>query len=108
MKIHFIYVTFGSLKEAKRLGSQLVKNKLAACTNIIPTIYSTYVWKNKTMTDKECSMIVKTSKSRVKAAIKFIVKKHSYECPAVSAFPIQSTHVDFQRWINEQTMTKLK
>ena len=108
MKIYFIYITFGSLKEAKRLGSQLVKNKLAACTNIIPTIYSTYVWKNKTMTDKECSMIVKTSKSRVKAAIKFIVKKHSYECPAVSAFPIQSTHADFQRWINEQTMTKLK
>ena len=108
MKIHFIYVTFGSLREAKRLGGQLVKNKLAACTNIIPTIYSTYVWKNKTMLDKECSMIVKTSKSRVKAAIKFIVKKHSYECPAVSAFPIQSTHTDFQRWINEQTMTKLK
>ena len=108
MKIHFIYVTFGSLKEAKNLGSQLVKNKLAACTNIIPTIYSTYVWKNKTMTDKECSMIVKTSKSRVKAAIKFIVKKHSYECPAVSAFPIESTHTNFQRWINEQTMTKVK
>ena len=108
MKIYFIYVTFGSLKEAKRLGGQLVKNKLAACTNIIPTIYSTYVWKNKTMTDKECSMIVKTSKSKVEAAIKFIVKKHSYECPAVSAFPIQSTHADFQRWINEQTMTKLK
>ena len=108
MKIYFIYVTFGSLREAKRLGGQLVKNKLAACTNIIPTIYSTYVWKNKTMTDKECSMIVKTSKSRVKAASKFIVKKHSYECPAVSAFPIQSTHADFQRWINEQTMTKLK
>jgi len=108
MKIYFIYITFGSLKEAKRLGGQLVKNKLAACTNIIPTIYSTYVWKNKTMMDKECSMIVKTSKSRVKAAIKFIVKKHSYECPAVSAFPIQSTHTDFQRWINEQTMTKLK
>ena len=108
MKIYFMYVTFGSLKEAKKLGAQLVRNKLAACTNIIPTIYSTYVWKNKTMTDKECSMIVKTSKSRVKAAIKFIVKKHSYECPAVSAFPIQSTHADFQRWINEQTMTKLK
>ena len=108
MEIYFIYVTFGSLKEAKRLGGQLVKNKLAACTNIIPTIYSTYIWKNKTMIDKECSMIVKTSKSKVKTAIKFIVKKHSYECPAVSAFPIKLAHVDFQRWINEQTMTKFK
>ena len=103
MKIYFIYVTFGSLKEARRLGAQLVKAKLAACTNIIPTIYSTYVWKNKTMTDKECSMIVKTSKTKVKAAIKFIVKQHSYECPAVSAFPIDFVHEDFQRWINEQT-----
>ena len=101
-------MTFGSLKEAKRLGTQLVEKKLAACTNIIPTIYSTYVWKNKTMIDKECAMIVKTSKSKVEAAIKFIVKKHSYECPAVSAFPIELAHVDFQRWINEQTMTKFK
>ena len=108
MEIYFIYVTFGSLKEAKRLGGQLVKNKLAACTNIIPTIYSTYIWKNRTMIDKECSMIVKTSKSKVKAAIKFIVKKHSYECPAVSAFPIELAHVDFQRWINEQTMINFK
>ena len=108
MKTYFIYVTFGSLTEAKNLGRQLVKNKLAACTNIIPTIYSIYVWKNKTNIDKECSMIVKTSKSNVKAAIKFIVKKHSYECPAVSAFPIESAHTDFQRWINEQTMTQLK
>ena len=105
MKIYFIYVTFGSLNEAKRLGGNLVKNKLAACTNIIPVIYSTYVWKNKIMMDKECAMIVKTSKSRVKAAIKFIVKRHSYECPAVSAFPIESAHVDFQKWINEKTKT---
>ena len=103
MKIYFMYVTFGSLKEAKKLGAQLVRNKLAACTNIIPTIYSTYVWKNKTMMDKECSMIVKTSKSKVKEAIKFIVKKHSYECPAVSSFPIDYVHADFKKWIDEQT-----
>ena len=102
MKIYFIYVTFGSLIEAKKMGKKLVKAKLAACTNIIPVIYSTYVWKNKTMIDKECSMIVKTSKSKVKAAIKFIVKKHSYECPAVSAIPVDFAHKDFQKWINEQ------
>ena len=103
MKIYFIYVTFGSLTKAKKLGNKLVKKKLAACTNIIPTIYSTYVWKNKTMIDKECSMIVKTSKSKIKDAIKYIIKKHSYDCPAVSAFPIESSHSDFKKWIYEQT-----
>ena len=50
------------------------------------------------------SNIIKyASKSKVKKAIKFIVNKHSYECPAVSAFPIESVHTDFQKWINEQT-----
>ncbi len=103
MKIYFIYVTFGTLKEAKSLSKELVKNKLAACTNIIPTIYSTYYWKNKAMSDKECSMIVKTSKQKVKAAIKFIAKKHSYDCPAISAFPIKFAHKEFNEWIKQET-----
>ena len=53
--------------------------------------------------DKESSMIIKTSKPKVKAAIKFILKKHSYDCPAVSAFPIDFSHMDFKKWIYEQT-----
>ena len=47
MKIYLIYSTYKNLKEAKNISGGLVKNKLAACTNIIPTIYSTYVWKKK-------------------------------------------------------------
>ncbi len=103
MRIYFIYVTFGSLKEARNLGRKLVKNKLAACTNIIPTIYSTFIWKNETKVEKECSMIIKTSKSKVKPAIKFILKTHSYSCPAISAFPIEHSHSEFKKWIKEQT-----
>ena len=103
MKIYFIYSTFKNLKEAKIIGGKLVKKKLAACSNIIPLIYSTYIWKKKVIVDKECSMIVKTSKSKVKQAIKFIVKNHSYDCPAVTAFPIKLVHKDFENWIIEET-----
>jgi periplasmic divalent cation tolerance protein len=85
------------------MGCLLFNNKLAACTNILPSIYSTYIWNNKVQNDKEYSMIVKTSKSKVKKAIQFIVKHHSYDCPAVSAFPIKFTHKDFQKWIITQT-----
>ena len=103
MKIYLIYSTYKNLKEAKNISGGLVKNKLAACTNIIPTIYSTYVWKKKTMVDKECSMIVKTTQSKVKKAIKFIVKRHSYDCPAVTAFPVKFAHKDFKYWIKKET-----
>ena len=47
MEIYFIYSTFKDLKEAKIIGGKLVKKKLAACSNIIPLIYSTYIWKKK-------------------------------------------------------------
>ena len=103
MKIYFIYVTFGNVKEAKKIGGLLVNKKLAACTNILPSILSIYIWNNKIQNDKECSMIVKTSKSKVRKAIQFIVKHHSYDCPAVSAFPIELSHKNFQKWITEQT-----
>jgi len=55
------------------------------------------------MMDKECSMIVKTSQSKVKKAMQFITNEHSYECPAVSAFPIKSAHIEFKKWIEKQT-----
>ncbi len=103
MKIYFIYVTFNSLREAKALGGKLVKKKMAACVNIFPIIYSTYVWKKKTYIEKECSMIIKTSKSKVEKTITFIKKKHSYECPAISAFSIQKSHKEFENWIINQT-----
>ena len=45
----------------------------------------------------------KTSKSKVKPAIKFILKTHSYSCPAISAFPIEHSHSEFKKWIKEQT-----
>ena len=55
------------------------------------------------MVDKECSMIVKTTQSKAKQVIKFIVKRHSYDCPAVTAFPIKFAHKDFKNWIIEET-----
>jgi periplasmic divalent cation tolerance protein len=103
MKIYFIYVTFKSLKEAKVLGAKLVKKKLAACVNVIPRIYSTYMWKNKIIVDRECSMIIKTSKLKVKIAINYIAKKHSYSCPSISSIPINHVHSEFKKWIIEQT-----
>ena len=107
MKIYLIYSTFKDFKEAKKIGGELVKNKLAACTNIIPVIYSTYVWKKKTMVDKECSMIIKTAESKVKKAIKFIARNHSYDCPAITAIPIKFAHKDFKNWIIEEVKGQL-
>ena len=49
---------------------------------------------------------VESLKSDVKiinTVIKYIVRKHSYDCPAVTAFPIKFAHKDFENWIIEET-----
>ncbi len=103
MKIYFVYVTFKNINEAKKIGNLVVKNKLAACVNVLPNIFSIYAWKNKLCNDKESSAIFKTTKSKVSKVIETIAKNHSYDCPSISAFPIEKIHPEFQKWIINQT-----
>jgi len=48
-----IYSTTDSLKEARTIGNELVKNKIAACVNIIPNVESIYNWQNELHQDSE-------------------------------------------------------
>jgi periplasmic divalent cation tolerance protein len=49
-----IYATFPSLKDAERIGAELVDCRLAACVNIIPDMTSIYIWNDKRQYDSEC------------------------------------------------------
>ncbi|MEO2185017.1 MAG: divalent-cation tolerance protein CutA, partial [bacterium] len=55
-----IYSTTDSLKEARTIGNELVKNKLAACVNIIPNVESIYNWQNELHQDSEFLLMIKT------------------------------------------------
>lgn len=46
-----IYSTTDSREEDRTIGKQLVKNKLAACVNIIPNVESIYNWQNELQQD---------------------------------------------------------
>jgi periplasmic divalent cation tolerance protein len=55
-----IYATFPTLEEAKRVGSTLVSQRLAACVNVFPGMISIYQWKGAQAEDNEVAMIIKT------------------------------------------------
>lgn len=57
-----VYSTTGNIDEARKIARILVKEKLAACVNIIPTIESIYSWKGKIEEVSECVIIAKTTK----------------------------------------------
>ena len=103
MKANFIYVTTGSMNEAKKIGKALVSNRLAACVNIIDNMHSMYWWEGEIQNDKEIILIAKTMESLVPALIDKVKSMHSYDCPCIVSLPILDGNKAFLQWIAEQT-----
>jgi len=60
MSVVSIYAVFADSDEAERIGRQIIEERLAACTNILPPIRSIYRWKGKIDTADEVAAILKT------------------------------------------------
>ncbi len=99
MKVQLIYITTGSMEEAQKIAAVLVKERLAACANIIENIRSIYVWKNEFHNEKEALLLAKTIKNRVPELIKRVREIHSYECPCIVSLPITDGFPPFLDWV---------
>lgn len=96
----FIYSTFPDKKEARKIGEDLVKKKLAACVNIFP-IDSIYSWQEKIVRDKEVAVIIKTEKRNFKKIEKFILENHSYNTPCILEIPVDRVAKKYSKWLKE-------
>ena len=98
------YVTARDMEEAKRIGETIVREKLAACANIIPSMESIYWWKGNIENDKETVILLKTKKLLAGKLIKRVKELHSYETPCVDIIPVAQGNKDYFRWIEEVTI----
>ncbi|CAK1545973.1 unnamed protein product [Leptosia nina] len=78
-KYSVAYVTVPSTDVGKTIGHGLVKNKLAACVNIIPQVTSIYEWKHEINEDNEALLMIKTRTSLVDQLTEFVRTNHPYE-----------------------------
>ena len=98
-----VYMTVGSIKEAKQIGRILVKQNLVACVNILENMTSIYKWKDDLEEDGEVVMTAKTRKTHMPQLIKTVTEHHSYECPCILELPIEGGNPEFLRWIETET-----
>ncbi len=97
-----IYVTFGSLEEANRIGRLLVAERLAACVNLFP-VHSFYRWEGDLEQADEVAVIAKTRAERVGALIERVKNLHSYRNPCIVSWIIDQGSPAFLEWIREST-----
>ena len=102
-KLCLVYITTGTLKEAKNIGQILVKQKLVACVNILGEMNSIFSWKGNIEENAEVVMVAKTRKTHIPRLIKTVKNNHSYESPCILELPIQGGDPDFLNWILKET-----
>ena len=102
-KFCWLYMTAGSVEEAKSIGKILVGQNLAACVNLLENMTSIYKWEEKLEESQEVIMIAKTRKTLMPKLIETVNSIHSYDCPCILELPVQGGNSDFLSWIESQT-----
>lgn len=97
-----VYITTSDYQEAKKIGEEIVKLRLAACANILGNVESLYWWKGDLEKAKERILILKTTKNKVEEIKKQVKKLHSYENPCVIAIPIIEGSEEYLDWIKKE------
>lgn len=97
-----VYITASNIGEARDLVEAIVKERLAACANVVESVESTYWWQGKIERDDEALIILKTKESKLDELIKRVKELHSYENPEIVAIPILKGSSDYLRWIDEE------
>ncbi len=98
-----VYITTDGPEEARKIGRALVKERLAACANILGPMTSIFRWEGDIREGAETVLIAKTTVENVDALTKRVIALHSYDCPCVVAMPIESGNPAFLEWIAGET-----
>lgn len=104
MSYCLINCTVNSKKEAVEISKHLVKKKLIACCNIIPSVTSVYEWDNKINEDNEFLMVMKTETELFQKIETEIKKMHTYDVPEIICIPVINGSRKYLDWIDEQTL----
>lgn len=95
-----VFVTAGSKKEAQKIAAGLIKQKIAACVNIVDKVDSLFSWEGKTQKAKESLLIIKSRKEKMARLIKLVKSLHSYTVPEIIALPVIAGDKPYLRWID--------
>lgn len=102
MKPVIVISTFPNKKSVTKLSNILVKNKIAACANIIK-ISSVYLWQGKIENSPEYLALFKTTIKNKKALKEKIKQEHPYEVPEIAEINVSKMNQSYLKWLIEST-----
>lgn len=98
-----VYTTFADAETALAIGETLVRERLAACVNVLPGMVSVYAWKGAIERGREVVAILKTRESLAEALSAALKERHPYETPIILHLPASGADPDTAAWIMAET-----
>jgi periplasmic divalent cation tolerance protein len=97
-----VLVTCGSVIEARRIATRVVRKRLAACVNVVlGPVQSIYRWKGKVQSAREVLMVIKTSGKRLAELEKEVKRWHSYDVPEFVVIAVAAGSREYLAWLEE-------
>ena len=84
---------------AINIAENLVAQRLAACVNVLPSVYSVYHWQDNVESAQETMMLIKTPTDKYASLEKVITSLHPYEVPEIIALDINSGLPEYLNWL---------
>lgn len=102
MKEYVLILTTIDTKEAaEKIADGLLRNRYAACVQIVGPITSMYWWKDRIEKAIEWLCIAKTRRDMYKVVESAIRQNHKYETPEILAAPVLEGSESYLSWLDE-------
>jgi periplasmic divalent cation tolerance protein len=85
------------------LCRQLVTHRLASSAHIVHDVTSIYRWEGAVHETKEARAFLRSRTDLLDALIDYVVQRHPYDVPNVTAVPIVNGNPAYLRWIRSET-----
>ena len=97
-----LFVTTANAEEAQRIADLLLKERKAACINIVPRVSSSFWWQGRLNSAQESLLIVKSRASVLDQIVNLVKEHHSYNVPEIIALPIIGGNPDYLEWMGKE------
>jgi periplasmic divalent cation tolerance protein len=98
-----VLTTFPADWDVETFAATLIKERLAACINVLPPMRSIYTWEGKIERADERQLLIKTRTDRVHELETRLKALHRYEIPEFLVIPVLDGSREYLAWIAEST-----
>lgn len=101
-EVILVLTTLPDIASAEKLAESLIRQKLAACINMLAPCVSIYEWQGQLEKTTEIPMLIKTTIQCYPALEAAVRALHPYELPEIIHVPVTGGLTAYLNWVAHQ------